>query len=181
MILRRHTVGLLAAAACVSYVAATAAPAKALQVPISQIHALAQTFEPGVYLPTAFPRSITKVDVGAASGIGNGPAPAHFLEYFAGSRSAFQLGIWRGSKAAAVVKGLLFHDGSHATKRAFIAGRFRGTLEIQNGVASSPVSVASYVWQGGGYTYMLAVLTSKSGVPKFPGLKPLAVIASFKV
>jgi len=173
--------GLLAATAAVSYTAATASPASALEVPISAIHALAQTFEPGVYLPTAFPRSINKVDVGGASGIGNGPAPAHFLEYFAGSRGAFQLGIWRGSKAAAVVRGLLFHDGSHASKRTFTAGRFKGTLEIQNGVASAPVSVASYVWQGGGFTYLLVVLTTKSGAPKFPGLKPLSVIASFKV
>src|SRR5213080_1490421 len=110
VVLRRHTMGLLAATAAVSYTAATASPASALEVPISAIHALAQTFEPGVYLPTAFPRSINKVDVGGASGIGNGPAPAHFLEYFAGSHGAFQLGIWRGSKAAAVVRGLLFHD-----------------------------------------------------------------------
>jgi hypothetical protein len=181
VILRRHGIVLVVAVASLAYVAATATSAKALLIPISQIHSVAQTYEPGVYLPTAFPKSINKVDVGGATGIGNGPAPAHFLEYIAGSRSAFQLGIWRGNRAAAVVKGLLFHDGSHGSTRAFTAGRFKGTLEIQGGVSTSPVSVASYVWQGGGFTYLLAVLTSKSGTPRFVGLRPLTVIASFKV
>jgi hypothetical protein len=159
---------------------ALAAPALALNVPIGQIHTLAQTYEPGVFLPTVFPKSITMVDVGAASGIGNGPPPAHFLAYHTPTREAFQMGIWRGGKRAAVVAGLRFHDGAHGSMRPFTAGRFSGTVEVQTVSAGKP-TVVSYVWQGGGYTYMLVYL-SKPGTTtaQFPGLTPLATIASFK-
>ncbi len=101
---------------------AAASSAAALDVPVSQLRALAQTYEPGVFLPTVFPRSIVKVDVGAASGIGNGPAPSHFLEYHAAAKGAFQLGVWRGDRAAAVLKGLAFHDGTRGATRALRRG-----------------------------------------------------------
>jgi hypothetical protein len=160
---------------------ALAAPALALDVPVGQIHALAQGYEPGVLLPTVFPKSITMVDVGAGSGIGNGPPPAHFLAYHTPTREAFQMGIWRGGKRAAVVAGLRFHDGSHGSTRAFTAGRFSGTVEIQRPVSASKPNVVSYVWQSGGYTYMLAYL-SKPGTTtsQFAGFAPLKTISSFK-
>ena len=155
--------------------------AAALDVPVGQLRALAQTYEPGVFLPTVFPRTVTKVDIGAATGIGNGPAPSHFLEYHAAAKGAFQLGVWRGDRFAAVVKGLLFHDGTRGATRPFTAGRFKGTRETQTAFTAGKPNVVSYVWKGGGFTYMLVFL-AKSGTtsPIFPGLNPLATIASFK-
>jgi hypothetical protein len=160
---------------------AVASSAAALDVPIGALRALAQTYEPGVFLPTVLPRSVTKVDIGGATGIGNGPAPSHFLEYHAPTKGAFQLGIWRGDRFAAVVKGLLFHDGTRGSTRAFTAGRFKGTRETQSAFTAGKPNVVSYVWKGGGFTYML-VFFAKPGTtaPIFPGLKPLATIASFK-
>ena len=145
------------------------------------MHALAQTYEPGVLLPTVFPRSITKVDIGGAGGIGNGPAPSHFLAYHAATKGAFQLGIWRGSRQTAVLKGLSFHDGVRGATRPFTAGRFKGIRETQAAFTAGKPNVVSYVWQGGGFTYMLVFL-SKPGTtaPSFPGFSPLATIASFK-
>ena len=160
---------------------ALASAAAAFDVPIAQLRNLAQTYEPGVFLPTALPRTVTKVDIGAATGIGNGPAPNHFLEYHTGAgRIAFQLGIWRGDRRAAIVKGLRFHDGIHGKTRAFTAGRFTGTMETQLAFTSGKPNVVSYVWKVAG-SYLLVVL-AKPGTTtaQFPGLKPLTTIASFR-
>jgi hypothetical protein len=160
-----------------------ASAAAALDVPIAQLRSLAQMYEPGVFLPTVLPTAVTKADVGAASGIGNGPAPDHFVAYHTGGgRIAFQLAIWRGDRRTAIVKGLRFHDGSLGSARAFTAGRFTGTMETQRAFTAGKPNVVSYVWKGGGYSYMLVVL-AKPGTTtaQFPGLKPLATIASFRV
>lgn len=157
------------------------ASAAAFDVPVGQLRALAQTYEPGVLLPTVLPRTVTKVDIGGATGIGNGPAPSHFLEYHAATKSAFQLGIWRGDRSAAVIRGLLFHDGTRGATKPFTAGRFKGTSETQSAFTAGKPNVVSYVWKGGGFTYMLVFL-SKPGTTAagYPGLNPLATIASFK-
>lgn len=158
-----------------------AVPAGAFDVPVSQLRALAQSYEPGVLLPTVLPRGVTKVDVGAASGIGNGPAPNHFLGYHTPTKEAFQLGVWRGNTRAAVVKGLLFHDGTRGAAKPFRAGRFSGTMETQTAFTAGKPNVVSYCWTGGGYTYLLVYL-AKPGTTtaQFPGLNPSATIASFR-
>jgi hypothetical protein len=160
-----------------------ASAAAAFDVPIAQLRGLAQTYEPGVFLPRVLPSTVTKADIGAASGIGNGPAPNHFLAYHTGGgRIAFQLGIWRGDRRTAIVKGLRFHDGTQGSAHSFTAGRFTGTMETQHAFTAGKPNVVSYVWKGGGYSYMLVVL-AKPGTTtaQFPGLKPLATIASFRV
>jgi hypothetical protein len=150
-------------------------------VPVSQIHGLAKSYLPGALLPTRFPASITTVNVGMGSGIGGGPPPARLLTYHSRTVSAFQLAIWKGARKASVVAGLLKHDGAHGSARAFTAGRFVGTLEIQDNVFTKPRSwVASYVWQAGGYTYLVMVRERPGGKTIYPGLVPLTTIASFK-
>jgi hypothetical protein len=163
-------------------VAPLSAAARTTQdVPVAQVHALAQSYFPGALLPTKFPASITAVNIGIGGRIGSGPPPTHLLTYHAPTVSAFQLAIWKGAKKAAVVAGLLEHDGAHGSTKAFRAGRFAGTLEIQDNVFTKPRSwVASYVWQVSGFTYLVMVRESPGGKALYPGLAPLATIASFK-
>jgi hypothetical protein len=151
--------------ALAALVAPLSAEARATQdVPVTQVHSIAQSYLPGVLLPTAFPRSITAVDIGGAGRIGTGPPPAHQLTYHAPPVSAFQLGIWKGARKAAVVAGLIAHDGAHGSTKPFRAGRFAGTLEIQDNVFTKPHSwVASYVWQTGAFTYLVMVQERPGG------------------
>jgi hypothetical protein len=166
----------------VALVVPVAAEARSAQdVPVAQVHTLAQSYLPGALLPTRFPASITAVNIGIGGRIGSGPPPAHLLTYHAPTVSGFQLALWKGARKAAVVAGLLKHDGAHGSTKAFRAGRFAGTLEIQDNVFTKPRSwVASYVWQAGGYTYLMMVREKPGGKAIYPGLSPLATIASFK-
>jgi len=174
---RRSTATLLAAVAAL----AIAGPAGAVIVPVSRIHAVANTYERGVLLPTVLPRGVNRVDLRAGGAVGNGPRAARTLSYLAGTRQAFQIFVWRGSRRAAVVKALLARDGSSGSTKSFVAGRFAGTVETQKSADASVAAPASYVWQRGGYTYMLAFATKPgTTTPAFEGLAPTRTIASFK-
>jgi hypothetical protein len=174
------------AASVLLLLAAVATPvgaeARATQdVPVAQVHALAQSYLPGALLPTRFPASVTAVNIGTGGRIGSGPPPNHLLTYHSPTVSAFQLAIWQGARKAAVVAGLLKHDAAHGSTKAFRAGRFAGTLEIQDNRFTKPPSwIASYVWQAGGFTYLMMVREKPGGKAIYPGLVPLATIASSK-
>jgi len=161
--------------------AATAGAVTAQDIPVSALRSIADSYSPGVRLPTVFPKSVTAVNVGFTSGIGGGPPPRYQLTYHTSTVSVFQLAVWPGDKKAAVLKGLVKHDGAHGSSRAFRAGSIAGTLEVQNNTFTKPkMWIASYVWFSSGFTYALMVREKPGGQPLYPGLKPLATIASFK-
>jgi hypothetical protein len=104
------------------------------------------------------------------------------LEYLrapTGGSAAFQLAIYDGRVADAVVLALLRHDGKAGSTTPFKAGKFAGTRERQHDPRFKVGWVDSYAWQSGKYTYLLMLHYLEGGAPSYAGTNPLAVIASF--
>ena len=87
-----------------------------------------------------------------------------------------QANVWQGLITARILRALHRHDGSHGTTRPFSAGRYSGTLEIQQ-LAGSPNAIESFVWEAGGFTYLIGVRPATAPDAAF---SPRKIIASFR-
>jgi hypothetical protein len=82
-----------------------------------------------------------------------------------------QINVFSGHVRTLAIKDLLFHDGASGTMQGFSARRYSGILEIQHaGVATVP----SFVWEAGGYTYVLMGPPSESSTPVVSLVKAIA-------
>lgn len=89
---------------------------------------------------------------------------------------AVQVNVWQGHITARVVRALLRHDGASGTTKPFTAGRYGGTLEVQQ-LAGSAHAIQSFIWTAGRFTYLFGV--RPANVPD-PAFSPRAIIASYK-
>ena len=87
-----------------------------------------------------------------------------------------QVNVWQGHITARVLKALLRHDGKAGSTKPFSAGRFTGTLEVQQ-LAGSANAIQSFVWVAGKFTYLFGV---RPPVVPDPAFVPLKIIASYK-
>ena len=89
---------------------------------------------------------------------------------------AVQVNVWRGHITGRIVRALLRHDGKAGTTRPFSAGRFSGTLEVQQ-LSGSANAIESFVWEAGEFTYLFGVRPAEAPDPAF---SPRTIIASYK-
>ena len=89
---------------------------------------------------------------------------------------AVQVNVWQGHITARVVRALLRHDGKAGTTQPFTAGRYSGTLEVQQ-LSGSTHAIQSFVWVAGRFTYLFGV--RPSNVPD-TAFSARAIIASYK-
>jgi hypothetical protein len=87
-----------------------------------------------------------------------------------------QVNVWQHHVTARVVRALLRHDGKAGTTRSFSAGRFSGTLEVQQ-LSSSTNAIQSFVWEAGQFTYLFGVRPAEVADPAF---SPQKIIASYR-
>ena len=155
-----------------------------LVLPVAELRSAANMVAPDVTLPTRLPPGIAYADVGAfcnSPGV-NGPPCRSMLEYVSkptGGATAFQLAVYDGRVAAAVVRALLRHDGKAGSTAPFTAGKVAGTRELQHDARFKVGWVESYAWESGKYTYLLVVKVREGGAPTYAGTNPLKIIASF--
>jgi hypothetical protein len=174
----RRTGSLLVVSFVACLAASSAFPRADQDVPIGQLRGLAQSYAPGARLPTKLPPGVTAVDVGIASGVNRTmPRPLYHLTFHSPTKSAFQYDFWAGHVKGGIVAALLKHDGTRGSKTTFRAGKYSGTLEIQKNDLAK-LWIASYVWEYGAHTYMLAVQERVGGTPLYPRFSPQATIAS---
>lgn len=89
---------------------------------------------------------------------------------------AVQVNVWQGHITAKVLRALLRHDGKAGTTKPFSAGRFNGTLEIQQ-LSGSANAIQSFVWEAGRFTYLFGVRPANVPDPAFSAQR---IIASYR-
>ena len=89
---------------------------------------------------------------------------------------AVQVNVWQGHFTTRVLRALRRHDGKAGTTRPFSAGRFSGTLEVQQ-LSSSANAIQSFVWEAGQFTYLFGVRPAEVADPAF---SPRKIIASYR-